>query len=39
MYSNTNTNNEKEFVENCKIKINDKIIPFNSYHKFKEKGI
>ena len=30
--------NEKEIKENCKIKINKKIIPFNYLYKFKEKG-
>ena len=30
--------NEKEIKENCEIKINDKIIPFNYFHKFKKKG-
>ena len=29
--------NEKEITENCEIKINDKIIPFNYFHKFKKK--
>ena len=30
--------NEKEIKNNCEIKINNKIIPFNYYHKFNEKG-
>ena len=30
--------NEKEIKENCKIKINNKIIPFNYFYKFKKKG-
>ena len=30
--------NEKEIKDNCEIKINNKIIPFNYYHKFNEKG-
>ena len=30
--------NEKEIKENCIIKINNKIIPFNYYNKFNEKG-
>ena len=30
--------NEKEIKENCKIKINNKIISFNYLYKFKEKG-
>ena len=30
--------NEKEIKENCIIKINNKIIPFNYFYKFKEKG-
>ena len=30
--------NEKEIKENCVIKINNKIIPFNYFYKFKEKG-
>ena len=30
--------NEKEIKENCIIKINNKIIPFNYLYKFKEKG-
>ena len=30
--------NEKEIKENCIIKINDKIIPFNYLYIFKEKG-
>ena len=30
--------NEKEIKENCIIKINHKIIPFNYLYKFKEKG-
>ena len=29
--------NEKEIKENCIIKVNDKIIPFNYLYKFKEK--
>ena len=31
--------NEKEIKENCIIKVNNKIIPFNYLYKFKEKGI
>ena len=30
--------NEKDIKDNCEIKINNKIIPFNYYHKFNEKG-
>ena len=30
--------NEKEIKE-CEIKINDELIPFNYYHKFKKKGL
>ena len=30
--------NEKEIKENCVIKINNKIIPFKYFYKFKEKG-
>ena len=30
--------NEKEIKENCKIKINDEIIPFSYFYKFKNKG-
>ena len=30
--------NEKEIKENCLIKINNKVIPFNYFYKFKEKG-
>ena len=30
--------NEKEIKEDCIIKINNKIIPFNYLYKFKEKG-
>ena len=30
--------NEKKIKENCIIKINDKVIPFNYLYKFKEKG-
>ena len=30
--------NEKKIKENCIIKINNKIIPFNYLYKFKEKG-
>ena len=30
--------NEKEIKENCIIKINNKIIPFNYCYRFKEKG-
>ena len=30
--------NEKEIKENCIIKINNKVIPFNYLYKFKEKG-
>ena len=30
--------NEKEIKENCIIKINNKVIPFNYFYKFKEKG-
>ena len=30
--------NEKEIKEKCKITINDKIIPFSYFHRFKEKG-
>ena len=30
--------NEKEIKGNCEIKINNKIIRFNYYHKFNEKG-
>ena len=30
--------NEKEIKENCKIKINDEIIPFSYFYKFKKKG-
>ena len=29
--------NEKQIKENCKIEINDKIIPFSYFYKFKEK--
>ena len=31
--------NEKEIKENCKIEINNEIIPFNYFYKFEEKGI
>ena len=31
--------NEKELKEKCIIEINDEIIPFSYYYKFKEKGI
>ena len=31
-------NNEKEIKENCKILINNKVIPFNYSYVFKEKG-
>ena len=30
--------NEKE-IKKCKIKINDELIPFNYFHKFKNKGL
>ena len=30
--------NEKEIKEKCVIKVNNKIIPFNYYNKFNEKG-
>jgi len=30
--------NEKEIKENCKIKINNEIIPFSYYYKFEKKG-
>jgi len=30
--------NEKEIKENCKIKINNEIIPFNYFYKFNKKG-
>ena len=30
--------NEEELEEECIIKINNKIIPFNHLYKFKEKG-
>ena len=30
--------NEKEIKENCKIEINNKIISFSYFYKFKEKG-
>ena len=30
--------NEKEIIENCIIKINDKIIPFSYFYKFNQKG-
>ena len=30
--------NEEEIKENCKIKINDKIIPFSYFYKFDKKG-
>ena len=30
--------NEKELKDNCKIEINNKIIPFSYFYKFKEKG-
>ena len=30
--------NEQEIKENCEIKVNGKIIPFNYYHTFKKKG-
>jgi len=30
--------NEKEIKENCKIKINNEIIPFNYFYKFNQKG-
>ena len=30
--------NEKEIKENCEIKINNNIIPFSYYYKFKNKG-
>ena len=29
--------NEKEIKENCEIKINNNIIPFNYYYEFKKK--
>ena len=31
--------NEKEIKENCVIKINGKVIPFNYFYKFKKEGI
>ena len=30
--------NEKEIKENCKIRINNEIIPFSFFYKFKNKG-
>ena len=30
--------NEKEIIENCEIRINDKLIPFSYFHKFNKKG-
>ena len=30
--------NETEIKENCKIEINNKIIPFSYFYRFKEKG-
>ena len=32
------SNNEKEIKDNCQIKINNELIPFNYYHKFNKKG-
>ena len=32
------SNNEKEIKDNCQIKINNELIPFNYYHKFNTKG-
>ena len=34
---NEECNNEEE-IKNCEIKINDKLIPFNYFYKFKSKG-
>ena len=34
-----NMENEKELLENCKIEINGKIIPFSYYYQFKEKNL
>ena len=31
--------NEKEIKENCQIKVNDKIIPFNYFYYFQKKEI
>ena len=31
--------NEFEIKENCEIRINDELIPFSYFHKFKKKGI
>ena len=30
--------NEKEIKDNCKIRINDELIPFSYFHKFNKKG-
>ena len=30
--------NKKEIKEKCEIKINDKLIPFNYFYKFNNKG-
>ena len=30
--------NEKEIIDNCKIRINDELIPFSYFHKFNKKG-
>ena len=38
MIINEENNNEKEIKENCEIKINNEIIPFSYFHKFKNKG-
>ena len=36
-FKNDNYKNENE-IKQCEIRINDEIIPFNYYHKFKSKG-
>ena len=38
-YEADNMKNENEIIENCEIKINDEIIPFAYFYKFKEKGL
>ena len=34
-----NYENEKEIKENCIIEINNEVIPFNYFHKFREEGL
>ena len=36
---NKNKENEKELIENCKIEIKGKIIPFSYYYQFKDKKV